>query len=133
MKSPVSDFGALHENRSCKHGMICFVLPRLRNTMLVTLLIRHSHILLCSGLPSTAFQSPFSVCGFPRPPEKVNHSNTHFGTISKTASLAGATNSLNLLLQSDHTIMLDVGYVYKEYHRWTSLLPDVKPFYGRLI
>lgn len=35
--------------------------------------------------------------------------------------------------RSEPFCVLDVGYVYKEYHRWTSLLPDVKPFYGRLI
>jgi hypothetical protein len=25
---------------------------------------------------------------------------------------------------------MDLGYVYNEYQRWTSLLPDVKAFYG---
>ena len=31
---------------------------------------------------------------------------------------------------SEPFCVMDIGYVYKEYQRWTNLLPDVKPFYG---
>jgi hypothetical protein len=32
--------------------------------------------------------------------------------------------------RSEPFCVMDLGYVYNEYQRWTSLLPDVKPFYG---
>lgn len=32
--------------------------------------------------------------------------------------------------RSEPFCVMDLGYVYKEYQRWTGLLPDVKPFYG---
>ncbi|BAE59842.1 putative ornithine decarboxylase [Aspergillus flavus] len=32
--------------------------------------------------------------------------------------------------RSEPFCVMDLGYVYNEYQRWTSLLPDVKPFYA---
>ncbi|KAL4899193.1 hypothetical protein BDW74DRAFT_171658 [Aspergillus multicolor] len=32
--------------------------------------------------------------------------------------------------RSEPSCVLDLGYVYRQYRRWRSLLPDVKPFYA---